>query len=155
MKQLTPRFNWKMAVSSRPTYVCAHSRESAIKSVSQQTELKSTQRSSKYQTLWAFVGWSGANRCSKCCSELVTCWLTECGLINNFLHDTATVVSTLWRCTPATSHHAPLSASSGCAVCCYVLLYVHCESKKQSTIILSITSPNVGRFSKFVHWQIQ
>jgi len=46
MKQLTPRFNWKMAVSSRPTYVCAHSRESATKSVSQQTELNSTQRSS-------------------------------------------------------------------------------------------------------------
>jgi len=28
------------------------------------------------------------------------------------------------------------------------------ESKKQSAIILSITSPNVDRFSKFVHWQI-
>jgi len=28
---------------------------------------------------------------------------------------------------------------------------LHCESKKQSAIILSITSPNVDRFSKLVH----
>jgi len=35
-------------------------------------------------------------------------------------------------------------------------LFIHCESKKQSTIglILSITSSNVDRFSKFFHWQI-
>jgi len=26
---------------------------------------------------------------------------------------------------------------------------LHCESKKQTTIILSITSPNIDRFSKF------
>jgi len=32
--------------------------------------------------------------------------------------------------------------------------YLYCESEKQSTIILSITLPNVDRFSKFVHWQI-
>ena len=29
--------------------------------------------------------------------------------------------------------------------------YVHCESKKQGTTILSITSPNVDRFSNFFH----
>ena len=34
----------------------------------------------------------------------------------------------------------------------YVIL--HCESKKQSTIILSKTSPNVDRFSQFFHWLI-
>jgi len=31
---------------------------------------------------------------------------------------------------------------------------IHCESKKQGTTILSITSPNVDRFSNFFHWQI-
>ena len=31
---------------------------------------------------------------------------------------------------------------------------LHCESKKQGTTILSITSPNVDRFSNFFHWQI-
>ena len=28
---------------------------------------------------------------------------------------------------------------------------IHCESKKQGTTILSITSPNVDRFSNFFH----
>jgi len=28
-------------------------------------------------------------------------------------------------------------------------VYIHCESKKQGTTILSITSPNVDRFSNF------
>jgi len=28
---------------------------------------------------------------------------------------------------------------------------IHCESKKQGTTILSITSPNVDRFSHFFH----
>jgi len=31
---------------------------------------------------------------------------------------------------------------------------IHCESKKQGTTLLSITSPNIDRFSKFVNWQI-
>ena len=29
---------------------------------------------------------------------------------------------------------------------------LHCVSKKQDTKLLSITSPNVNRFSKFFHW---
>jgi len=29
--------------------------------------------------------------------------------------------------------------------------HLHCESKKQGTTILSITSPNVDRFSNFFH----
>jgi len=33
-------------------------------------------------------------------------------------------------------------------------LKIHCESKKQGITILSITSPNVDRFSNFFHWQI-
>ena len=32
---------------------------------------------------------------------------------------------------------------------------IHCESKKHATILLSVTSPNVDRFSKFFHWQTQ
>ena len=34
------------------------------------------------------------------------------------------------------------------------LIVIHCESKKQGTTILSITSPNVDRLSNFFHWQI-
>jgi len=37
----------------------------------------------------------------------------------------------------------------------YAQEVVHCESKKQGTTILSITSPNVDRFSNFFHWQIR
>ena len=33
-------------------------------------------------------------------------------------------------------------------------VHLHCESKKQDTIRLPITSPNVNRFSKFLYWQI-
>jgi len=29
--------------------------------------------------------------------------------------------------------------------------YLHCESKKQDTQVLPITSPNIDRFSKFFH----
>jgi len=32
-------------------------------------------------------------------------------------------------------------------------LYVHCESKNQATILLSVTLPNVDRFSKFFQLQ--
>ena len=31
------------------------------------------------------------------------------------------------------------------------LAYIHCESKKHATILLSVTSPDVDRFSKFFH----
>jgi len=31
------------------------------------------------------------------------------------------------------------------------ILQLHCESKKQDTYLLPITSPNIDRFSKFVH----
>jgi len=30
-------------------------------------------------------------------------------------------------------------------------VFIHCESKKGATIVLSITSRNDGRFSKFFH----
>jgi len=33
----------------------------------------------------------------------------------------------------------------------YIYIYMHCETKKQGTTILSITSPNVDRFSNFFH----
>ena len=33
-------------------------------------------------------------------------------------------------------------------------VHLHCESKKQDTIRLPITSPNANRFSKFFYWQI-
>jgi len=31
------------------------------------------------------------------------------------------------------------------------LIYIHCESKKQDTKLLPITSPNINRFLKFLH----
>ena len=30
-------------------------------------------------------------------------------------------------------------------------LFIHCESKKQDTILVSVTLPNINRFSKFFH----
>ena len=32
-----------------------------------------------------------------------------------------------------------------------VCVYIHCESKKQHTKLLPITSPNINRFSNFLH----
>jgi len=41
-------------------------------------------------------------------------------------------------------------------MCCFLpCWYIHCESKKHATILLSVTSPNVDWFSKFFHWQTQ
>jgi len=30
--------------------------------------------------------------------------------------------------------------------------YIHCESKKQDTLLMSITSRKIDRFSRFFHW---
>jgi len=60
---------------------------------------------------------------------------------------------------------AVLSAcDAACAVVCMLIfccrcvslfvlisIDVHCESKKRATILLSVTSPNVDRFSQFFH----
>jgi len=34
-----------------------------------------------------------------------------------------------------------------------IFLHLHCESKKQDTKFLPITSPNINRFSNLSHWQ--
>jgi len=36
-----------------------------------------------------------------------------------------------------------------------IYIYIHRESKKRDTILLSIASPNIDRFSKFFHHQTQ
>ena len=49
-------------------------------------------------------------------------------------------------------------SSRVCIICLYLSyagLQLHCESKKQNTKLLAITSPNINRFSKLFHYQTQ
>jgi len=81
---------------------------------------------------------------NKQCQSVNKNW-PQSGKVTNW---TFTFWSTIWHLTERTSH---LWYQYACCLYSTSTLWVN---KKQAAIILTITSPNVDRFSKFFHWQI-